>query len=179
MGLFAIEFGAFYTFTPLLAGTVLGASGSVIGMIFSSNSLSLALIAFLVGLLARQLSEIKLIKISLIIFAASLLLIFKVPNVSLLLIPSICIGAVEGMAFPSIQALLAKFAPEGYRAGFMAMNVSVQAFGRALGPIIATIAFQLGGMSAIYYGGAGLTLGVLVVFHCLLFPRKIVETQTL
>ena len=179
MGLFAIEFGAFYTFTPLLAGTVLGASGSVIGMIFSSNSLSLALIALLVGLLARQLSEIKLIKVSLIIFAVSLLLIFKVPNVSLLLIPSIFIGAVEGMAFPSIQALLAKFAPEGYRAGFMAMNVSVQAFGRALGPIIATIAFQLGGMSAIYYGGAGLTLGLLVVFHCLLFPRKIVETQTL
>ena len=178
IGLFAIEFGAFYTFTPVLAGTVLGASGAVIGMIFSSNSLSLALIAFLVGLFARQLSEIKLIKVSLMIFAASLLLIFKVPNVSLLLIPSIFIGAVEGMAFPSIQALLAKFAPEGYRAGFMAMNVSVQAFGRALGPIIAAIAFQLGGMPAIYYGGAGLTLGLLVVFHFLLIPRQIVETQT-
>ena len=71
---------------------------------------------------------------------------------------SILIGAVEGMAFPSIQSSLAKYAPEGYRAGFMAMNVSVQAFARALGPIIAAIALQLGGMPAIYYGGAGLTL---------------------
>ncbi len=175
IGLFAIEFGAFYTFTPVLAGTVMSASGSAIGMIFSANSISLALIAFLVGLYARKLSEIKLIKVSLIIFAVSLLLIFKVPNVSLLLIPSIFIGAVEGMAFPSIQSSLAKFAPEGYRAGFMAMNVSIQAFGRALGPIIAAFALQLGGMPAIYYGGSGLTLVVLVVFHFLLIPRRIVK----
>ena len=172
IGLFAIEFGAFYTFTPVLAGTVMGASASVIGMIFSSTSISLAFIAFLVGLFARRLSEIKLIKVALIIFAVSLLLIFQAPNVVLLLIPSVLIGAVSGMAFPSIQALLAKFAPEGYRAGFMSMNVSVQACGRALGPIIAAIALQWGGMPAIYYGGAAMTLVILVVFHFLLIPRQ-------
>lgn len=179
IGLFAIEFGAFYTFTPILAGTVLGASGGVIGAIFSSNSLSLALIALLVGLFARHLSETKLIKVSLILFAVSLLIIYRVPSVGLLMIPSIIIGAVEAMAFPSIQALLAKFAPEGYRAGFMALNVSVQALGRALGPIIAAIAFKLGGMSAIYYGGAGLTLVVLVVFHILLIPSEKPRTSVM
>lgn len=179
IGLFAIEFGAFYTFTPILAGETMRASGGTIGMIFSANSIALATIAILVGLFARQLSELKLIKVALIIFAASLILIFNVPNLGMLLIPSILIGAVEAIAFPSIQALLAKFAPQGYRAGFMAVNVSSQAFGRALGPIIAAIAFKLGGMQAIFYGGAGLTLGLLIIFHWLLLPQQKVKTESL
>ena len=172
ISLFAIQFGAFYTFTPVLAGTVMKAPASAIGIIFSGNSISLALVALLVSLFATKLSEVKLIKFSLVVFAVSLLLIFNTPRLSLLLIPSMLIGAVEGMAYPSIQALLAKFAPEGYRAGFMSMNVSIQAFGRALGPILAAIALQLGGMPAIYYGGAALTLVILVVFHFLLIPRR-------
>ena len=175
IGLFAIEFGAFYTYTPILAGKTMMASGRAIGMIFSSNSISLALVAFLVGLFASNLSEVKLIKVSLIIFAASLLVIFQVPNIGLLLIPSILIGAVEGMAFPSLQSSLAKFAPEGFRAGFMAMNVSIQAFGRALGPIIAALALKLGGMPAIFYGGAGLTFALLLVFHLLFQPQQQVK----
>lgn len=177
ISLFAIQFGAFYTFTPVLAGSVMKASASTIGIIFSANSISLALVALLVGLFATKLSEIKLIKISLVIFAVSLLLIFNASQLSLLLIPSMLIGAVEGMAYPSIQALLAKFAPEGYRAGFMSMNVSIQAFGRALGPILAAIALQLGGMPAIYYGGAALTLVILVVFHFLLIPRRTLNNR--
>ncbi|HEY9766940.1 MAG TPA: MFS transporter [Coleofasciculaceae cyanobacterium] len=177
VGLFAVQFGAFYTFTPVLAGTVMNASASAIGIVFSANSISLALVALLVGLFATKLSEVKLIKISLVIFAVSLLLIFNTTQLSLLLIPSMLIGAVEGMAYPSIQALLAKFAPEGYRAGFMSMNVSIQAFGRALGPILAAIALQLGGMPAIYYGGAAITLVILVVFHFLLIPRRTLNNR--
>ncbi|GAB4524186.1 MAG: MFS transporter [Pleurocapsa sp.] len=178
IGLFAIEFGAFYTFTPVFAGTMLNASGGFIGMMFSSNSIALASIALLVGLFARQLSEIKLIKGSFMIFALALLLIFNVPDVGLLIIPSIIIGAVEAMAFPSIQALLAKFAPAGYRAGFMSVNVSVQAMGRALGPILAAIALQIGGMPAIFYGGAVATIVVLLLFHWLLTPVATVKTHT-
>ena len=172
ISLFAIQFGAFYTFTPVLAATVMNAPASAIGIIFSGNSIALAIVALLVGLFATKLSELKLIKISLVIFAISLLLIFNTSKLSLLLIPSMLIGAVEGMAFPSIQALLAKFAPEGYRAGFMSMNVSVQAFGRALGPILGAIALQFGGMPAIFYGGAALTLVIIVVFHFLMIPRR-------
>ena len=172
ISLFAIQFGAFYTFTPVLAASVMNAPASAIGIIFSGNSIALAIVALLVGVFATKLSEVKLIKISLVIFAVSLLLIFNTPKLSLLLIPSMLIGAVEGMAYPSIQALLAKFAPEGYRAGFMSMNVSIQAFGRALGPILGAIALQFGGMPAIYYGGAALTLVILAVFHILLTPRR-------
>lgn len=179
IGLFAIEFGAFYTFTPIFAGKTMKATGAAIGMIFSTNAIALAVIAILVSLFARHLSELKLIKFALLIFAISLILIFNVPDVSLLVVPSILIGAVEAIAFPSIQAMLAKFAPEGYRAGFMAVNVSVQALGRALGPIIAAIAFQLGGMPAIFYGGAALTLAVLIAFHLLLLPQQKVKTQSL
>ena len=177
IGLFAIQFGAFYTFTPVLAASVMNAPASAIGIVFSGNSISLAVVALLVSMYATKLSEVKLIKISLVIFAVSLLLIFNTPKLSLLLIPSVLIGAVEGMAYPSIQALLAKFAPEGYRAGFMSMNVSIQAFGRALGPILGAIALQLGGMPAIYYGGAALTLVILVVFHFLLIPRRTLNNR--
>ncbi|MEM6754305.1 MAG: MFS transporter, partial [Cyanobacteria bacterium P01_C01_bin.38] len=62
--LFMVEFGAFYTFTPVFAGETLGATSAVIGMALTTNALSLTIFSFFVTLIADKVSEINLIKIS-------------------------------------------------------------------------------------------------------------------
>ncbi len=169
--LFMMQFGACYTYLPILVVNSLGASGAVIGIILAIMSLSLAFAASQLGLFARKLSEITLIKVSFIVYALALLIIPAIHNVWLLLIPSILIGAAEGMAFPTIRTLLARLAPSEYRAGFMSVNATFQSVGQVLGPILAGIAFGLWGMQGVFYACAGFALVTLVLLNSLLTQR--------
>jgi len=107
MSLFMLQVGACLTYIPIFVGNQLGASELVIGIILTSLSLSLALVASQLGFLTRHFSQIQLIKISFILSGIGLLIIPRVHNVWLLLIPIFLMGAAQGMAFPSTQALLA------------------------------------------------------------------------
>lgn len=155
------------TYIPILAGS-LGASSTVNGLILASISLSLAFTASQLGLFARKLSEIKLIKISFILFALALAIIPIVPNVWLLLIPMMLLGAAQGMAFPSTQALLAGLSAQESRAGFMAVNSTIQSLGQTLGPLLAAIVDAIWGIQVVFYAAAGFALVSFVVFNLML-----------
>ncbi len=169
--LFMVEFGAFYTFTPIMVKQELGASSAAIGMLFSTNAISLTFFAFLVGLFARRVSETRLIQISLLVFSIALLIIPRVHSIQMLIIPCVLIGIVEALAFPSLQASLAKFAPEDYRASFMSLNVTVQSMGRAIGPIFAGIIFGFSGMQGVCYIGIAIIVLVLALFSFLVSSK--------
>jgi ACDE family multidrug resistance protein len=177
--LFAIQFGAFLTYIPILAGGFLGASGATIGIILASMSLSLAFVASQLGLFARKFKEITLIKISFVICALGLSIVPFIDNVWLLFIPSILIGAAAGLAFPSTQSLLAGLAAQDSRAGFMAVNATVQATGQALGPLMTNIAFAFWGIKGVFYSSAVFALASLVLFNSLMIQkRKTKQFQT-
>ncbi len=167
IALFMIEFGAFYTFTPIMAGDILGASSIEIGIIFTTNSISLTVFAFFLGLFVRRVSETRLIQISLVIFSVALCIIPTVTSIKMLVIPCILIGIVEALAFPSLQASLAKLAPKEYRAGFMSLNVTVQSIGRATGPILAGIIFGVSGIQGVCYIGSAMIIFSLILFSFL------------
>ncbi len=162
--LFMVEFGAFYTFTPVFAGDDLGATSAVIGMVLTTNALSLTIFSFFVSLFAHKVSEIKLIKISFVIFAVALCIIPTVNSIPMLVIPCVLIGIVEALAFPSLQSSIAKLAPEEYRASFMSLNVTIQAVGRAIGPVLAGIIFGIAGIAGVCFVGAAVTLISIVIF---------------
>ncbi|MGF1673914.1 MAG: MFS transporter, partial [Rivularia sp. (in: cyanobacteria)] len=145
----------------------LGASSAVIGIILTTNAISLTVFSFFVGLAANRVSEIKLIQISLIIFSIALCIIPTVNSIPMLVIPCVLIGIVEALAFPSLQASLAKFAPPDYRGGFMSLNVTVQSIGRAMGPVFAGIIFGVWGIQGVCYIGAVVIAIALVVFSFL------------
>ena len=162
--LFMVEFGAFYTFTPVFAGETLGATSAVIGMVLTTNALSLTIFSFFVTLFADKVSEINLIKISFIIFAVALSIIPLVNSIPMLVIPCVLIGIVEALAFPSLQSSIAKLAPQEYRSGFMSLNVTIQAIGRAVGPVFAGIIFGIGGIAAVCFIGAAVTVISIAIF---------------
>ncbi|MEL6460686.1 MAG: MFS transporter [Cyanobacteria bacterium J06621_15] len=162
--LFMVEFGAFYTFTPVFAGETLGATSAVIGMVLTTNALSLTVFSFFLTLFAHKVSEIRLIQISFVIFAIALCIIPLVNSIPMLVIPCVLIGIVEALAFPSLQSSIAKLAPQEYRSGFMSLNVTIQAIGRAIGPVFAGILFGISGIMLVCIIGAAVSIMSIIIF---------------
>ena len=166
--MFLIQSGPFITYIPILAGVNFGASGLFIGLILASMSVSLGLVASQLGRLTRNTSEITLIKVAFAIAAIALAMIPFITSAGLLFVPSILFGAALGLAIPSSQEILAKLAIDDTRAGFMAVNVSVQSLGIGLGPLMAGIFAGVWGMQGVFWATAGLAVGALALFHFLL-----------
>ncbi|BAY49001.1 major facilitator transporter [Scytonema sp. HK-05] len=170
--LFVIELGSFYTYIPIYAGTQLGASGAEIGIIICCQSIAFSFAASQLGFLATKLSEKNLIISGFLLCGLSLVLMPTIHNTWLLIIPCIIFGVSAALALPTLQAMLAGIAPEGYRAGFMALNVTVQSLGRALGPLLAGLAYGVWGIQGVFYASAVLTIITVVVFGSLLTSKK-------
>ncbi len=170
--MFLIQSGPFITYIPILAGVNFGTSGLFIGLILASMSVSLGLVASQLGRLTRHASEITLIKAAFAIAAIALVITPLIDRAWLLFVPSILFGAALGLAIPSSQEILAKLAIDDTRAGFMAVNVSVQSLGIGLGPLMAGIFASLWGMHGVFWATAGLTVATLALFHFLLLQAR-------
>jgi MFS family permease len=166
--LFIMEFGGCFICIPLLAANSLGASGALIGIVLAVTELSSAFFASQLGLLARRLSEIHLIKIAFVISGLGLALVPLVQSFWQLFIPVIIFGAGLGIAMPSIQTELARVAPEQYRGGFMALNVMLQSLGRAIGPAVAGITISFVGIYGVFYAIAGFALVTFLILSAVL-----------
>lgn len=170
--LFIIQFGAFITYIPILAGVNFGASGLLNGLILASMSVSLALVASQLGRLAQHTSEITLIKIAFIIIAIALLITPSIDNAWMLIVPSVLFGVAQALALPSSQALLAGLAADNAQAGFMAVNASVQSLGQAIGPLIAGISFGFWGIKGVFWTTAAISLATGALFNFLLTLKR-------
>lgn len=170
--LFVIELGAFYIYIPTFASTKLGASGAEIGILLCSQSVAFSLVASQLGFLASRLSEKSLIVLGFILCGLSLIIMPVMHSTWSLIIPCIIFGVSLALILPTLQAMLAEIAPEGCRAGFMALNVTVQSLGRALGPLFAGIAFSAWGMEGVFYSSAVLSIITVVIFGLLLTSKK-------
>jgi MFS transporter, ACDE family, multidrug resistance protein len=166
--MFLIQSGPFITYIPILAGANFGAAGLFIGLVLASMSVSLGLVASQLGRLTRYASEMTLIKAAFTIAAIALAMIPLIDRAWLLFVPSSLFGAALGLAIPASQEILAKLAIDDTRAGFMAVNVSVQSLGIGLGPLMAGIFAGLWGLQGVFWATAGFAVGALALFHFLL-----------
>ncbi|NMG06366.1 MFS transporter [Brasilonema sp. UFV-L1] len=176
LSLFILEFGACFICVPLLAANSLGASGAVIGVLLAIMELSLAFFASQLGLFTRKLSETTLIKVCFVTSALALLMIPVIHNVWLLLLPMILFGAALGIGLPSMQTMFARLAPENNRAAFMALNVTLQSVGRAVGPALAGIGFGVLGIKGVFYASAGFAFITFVLLS--FFSGKVTQTSS-
>jgi MFS family permease len=163
--MFIIELGAFYIYLPMYAGTTLHASGVEIGIILSIESIAFAIAASQLGILTRWFSERSLISSGFLLCGLSLLVIPLIHNTWSLVPPCIVFGISQAFALPSLQSMLAAIAPEGHRASFMALNVTVQSLGRALGPLFAGVTFGIWGIEGVFYANALLSIITIVIFN--------------
>ncbi len=182
MSLFLVQTLCF-TYIPLLATSKFGTSDSVNGIILTSMSIALALFAAQLGRLTQRISEIKLIKLSFILFAVGLLILPIVPNFWLIFIPMFLLGAAQGIALPSSQALLAGLSAQESRAGFMAVNTSIMSWGQTLGPLLGSIVASIWKLQSVFYVAAIFSLVSFAVFNYMLttkvfnFTAKTIQLQ--
>ncbi len=159
---FIILYGSYLTYYPLLINQSFGGSSLIIGLIMSIMSITTAIASAQLTRLIQMLSERSLIKISFLLYGLALLIIPFVPNIWLLLIPSVIFGIAHGINLPSIQTLLAGLATVEHRAAFMSVNGMVLRLGQTLGPILIGLFYTFGGLHCAFYGGAMIAVGMFV-----------------
>ncbi|MGI6413718.1 MAG: MFS transporter [Syntrophomonadaceae bacterium] len=163
--LWIIIFGPYLTYLSLLLGDIFNAEPYFIGIVQFSMSITTATVASQIGRINRHLKRQTMIKISFIGYIISMLVMPFVPRVEMFFLVTLFLGLTHGMNMPSLQTLLAEQAPLEHRAAFMSLNGSCLRLGQTVGPVLATIAFSLGGYQAAFWSGSGMGLvGLLVVF---------------
>ena len=170
VALFVLLFGAYLTYIPTVADS-LGASEIEIGSLLASMAVFFALTSSQLGLLARSLSLLTLIKISFSIYTLALVITPAIDRIWMLLIPSILFGIAHGIVYPTTQALLAELAPNHNRAGFMAVVAIAIPLGQAIGPVLGGLAFSAWEMRGVFYAGTFLAIATLILLNHLI-PRK-------
>ena len=166
MVVFIILYGSYLTFTPLFLADRFAAGPFQIGLILSSMSLATALTSMYAGRLARRFGEKRLLIVSFLFYAGSLVLLPQILSFWLV-VPVIALyGVGQGLNMPALQTLLVGLAPIEYRAAFMSMNGMVLRIGQTLGPLLMGGVYVLGGLSMTFYAGAILALAM---FACFIF----------
>ncbi|MFC1485609.1 MFS transporter [Candidatus Latescibacterota bacterium] len=155
---FIILYGSYITYFPLFIGHSYGSSPLTIGLIMSSASITTAITSSQLGKLVRVFSERSLLIMAFFLYAVSLVMIPLIPDLRWLAVPVITFGIAQGINIPSLQILLAGFAPMEYRAAFMSINGMVLRLGQTLGPLVMGIIFGIWGLAAPFYAGACISL---------------------
>ncbi len=162
---FAILFGPYLTFFPLLLADKFAIDSFAIGLVISSASLSTFVVSAKLEALTRRFSANGLIYASVVLYVVSMAIIPYMPSAAWLVLPSLIYGAAQGLNIPSVQTLLAGIAPAEYRGAFMALNGTVYRIGQTTGPVAAGLLFGVWGMQGVFWGAAVLAfmlVGVVV-----------------
>jgi predicted MFS family arabinose efflux permease len=160
---FIILYGSYLTYFPILMQGSFGASSLTIGLIMSSMSLTTAFISSQLGRLTRLHSEVTLLKVVYLLYALALAIVPFVSKLPLLLVPTVIFGIAQGINIPSVQTLLAGWAPAEHRAAFMSLNGMVLRLGQTLGPLVTGAVFEIWGIGGAFFAGAGFSLAMFVV----------------
>jgi MFS transporter, ACDE family, multidrug resistance protein len=167
---FILIYGSYLTYFPFLVEERFSAPPYVIGLLMSSMSLTTAVTASQLGRLSRRFTEVSLFRFAFVLYAISLLLIPFFGNIYLLLVPLVIFGVAQGLNLPSIQTLLAGLAPIEYRGAFMSLNGMALRTGQTIGPVLMGMVYTMGGIGAVYYAGAAVSLLMLAIAIAMVRP---------
>jgi MFS family permease len=159
------------TYIPFLASEKFQTSEAQNGIILGSISIALALIASQLHKLTQHISEIKLIKLSFLLFAVALIIMPIIPNYWLFFIPMSLLGAAQGIALPSSQALLAGLSAQESRGSFTAINMTLVSWGQTLGPFLGSLAIKYSGIQTVFYSSAIFSLISFAIFNYFLTTK--------
>ncbi|HEY9602134.1 MAG TPA: MFS transporter [Allocoleopsis sp.] len=162
---FMLLYGALRTYLPLLIAHSFKSSSWIIGLILASLPVAMAIAAWQVGRLARRFSETTLIRASFVVYALALLSVPFVSSLWLLLIPTVMFGIGFGICSPIILSLVASRASKEYLAMVISVNGTFCNVGRIIGPMLMGVALGIGGISSVFYVGAGIAIAIFVLFR--------------
>lgn len=155
---FIILYGPYLSYLPFLIGNRFGGSAFLIGGIFSVGSFSTAITSAQLGKLSSRFNSRSLLRTSYVLYLISMLAMPLVPTLWALPIPVILFGTAQGLNIPTLQSLLAGYAPIEHRAAVMSLNGMVLRLGQTLGPVIMGGIYALAGLNATFFTGMGVSM---------------------
>ena len=155
---FIILYGPQITFLPILMHERFATPSYLIGLVISSSSLATALTSSQLGRLTGYFSEKTLLKSAFLIYAVSLGLIAFIPNLWLLLVPTLLFGVAQGINIPSVFSLLNSLAPSDNRGAFMSVNGMTLRAGQTIGPLLMASAVGLTNLTDAYIAASALAV---------------------
>jgi MFS family permease len=161
---FIILYGSLLTFFPLFLEENFQANAFQIGMAMSVMSIITALISAQLGKLSRRFSSKTLLIYSALAYLLSMLIIPVSNSWIMILIAIIFFAIGHGLLLPNIFNLLVGYATINERAGFMSINSMVLRIGQTVGPLFVALVYNLGGLNATFFAGAGVAgLMILII----------------
>ena len=155
---FLILYGLAITYLPLYLHARFDASPTVIGAVIAAASLTTALMAGMLGHIARVLPMRVVVTAGFGFYAASALTLPLCTSAWWAIAPMLLFGMGQGLNIPSVQTLLTSQAPMERRAAFMAVNGTVLRLGQTLGPMVMGLAYGWWGMDGMVWTTAGLAV---------------------
>lgn len=160
---FLILYGLAITYLPLYLHSRFDASASVIGAIIAAASLTTALMAGLLGKIARLLPLKVVVMAGFACYAGSALTLPLCPTAWWTIAPVLLFGMGQGLNIPAVQTLLTASAPMERRGAFMSVNGMVLRIGQTVGPMVMGLAYAWWGMDGVVRASAGLAVAMMVV----------------
>lgn len=165
---FIILYGAFLSYLPFLLNQEFKLSSAQIGLVLSLSSLTTAIFASQVGRLTHKYGSLILLKVAFILYFIITVLVPNIHNLYLLILPVLLFGIAQALNIPSLQTVLANFAPDQQRGVFMSINGMVLRIGQTLGPLVIGFGFAINNIKGAYYLAALVALiGLFILFGML------------
>lgn len=117
----------------------------------------------LIGRIVKKVGEIGVIIIGSAAFTIGFLVIPSIWRVPLLYGVAFLIAIGQGLCYPALTSLISKVAPETDRGSLLGLATSVGSLARFLGPIMAGFLYDVAGAPGMFYGGALLMIGALMI----------------
>ena len=142
------------------------------GFVYGANALASALSAGLVGYISDRTSY----RTVLLACCVGLMLAYAgqslAPDIGVLLMASFATGIFAGGLLPAANAILARLSPKGQQGAIYGVSNSVNAGGRAVGPLLGAAVASLWGLRASFVAAALLLVLVIVWVALALRPQR-------
>ncbi len=160
---FIVLYGAYLTYFPFLLAESFTDDSRIIGALMMTMSITTAIVASQAGRISSRISQGTAIKIGLIIYGISLIILPLVDRLWLFLIPTLIFGVAHGINIPALMTLVAGLAPREQRGAVMSINATMLRLGQTLGPPIAGLAFLYLGINGVFYSIGVLAIGSSII----------------
>lgn len=157
---FLLMYGPILTFLPFFMEHFFDSNSLTIGIILASISIGNLVSGSMLGRLMEYYTNVELLLISYLLYAAALILIPFMPYEFLLTIPCVIFGLAIGINNPNIQTLIAKSVRPAMRAAILSINGMVLRIGQTIGPLIMATFFAIGGYTVAYILSALVAFGI-------------------
>ena len=149
-----------FTFMMPIYGSGIGLSASIIGVIMGAFAAATFVIRMSLPYLTRRLTAWRLLKVALLISAATYLVFPLVIHVALLMVLAFTLGIGLGAAQPMVMTLLHNAVPEGRTGEALGLRAAIITTSQTAMPLLFGALGAAAGVTAVFWAGAAaLALG--------------------